>query len=51
MKTLQSQPSVNKGFTIVAYNGVQTRAQTATILSDLNDSVMTLELANVTGGV
>jgi prepilin-type N-terminal cleavage/methylation domain-containing protein len=36
--------------TIVAFNGIQTRARTATILSDLNGSVKTLELANVTGG-
>jgi type IV pilus assembly protein PilA len=36
--------------TIVAYNGIRTRARTATILSDLNGSVKTLELANVTGG-
>jgi prepilin-type N-terminal cleavage/methylation domain-containing protein len=36
--------------TIVAYNGVQTRARNATIQSDLNGAIKTLEIANVSFG-
>lgn len=34
--------------TIVSYNGVQQRARTATVLSDLNGAAKTLSLANIT---
>jgi prepilin-type N-terminal cleavage/methylation domain-containing protein len=36
--------------TIVAYNGIQARARTVTVLSDLNGAAKTLELTNVSGG-